>query len=213
VEFSVTDEGTGMSAEVLSRIFEPFFTTKGLGKGTGLGLSTVYGIVLRLGGRVLVESEVGRGTTFRVLIPQHGHARDAAISPPAQTAVSANTETILVAEDEPAVRDLITRVLSRQGFNVLSAASGEDALTVSGTHPGRIHLLLTDMVMPGVSGRDVADRVRKERPGTRVLFMSGYTEEVDRLSDAEGGTATLMPKPFTPQSLERRVRELLDAPA
>jgi signal transduction histidine kinase/CheY-like chemotaxis protein len=211
VEITVQDTGHGMSPDVLARVFEPFYTTKGLGKGTGLGLSTVYGIVGRIGGRVLVESEPGKGTTFRVLIPQHDTSVPLPVPIPEAPVAEARSETILLAEDEPAVRQLAMRVLSRLGFTVLTAASGEEALKVSAEHQGRIHMLLTDIVMPGVNGRITAERLRAERPDLRVLFMSGYSEETEKLSEFDGGRATLLSKPFTPDVLARRVREVLDA--
>jgi two-component system, cell cycle sensor histidine kinase and response regulator CckA len=209
VEIKVEDNGQGMPPEVLARVFEPFYTTKGLGKGTGLGLSTVYGIVGRIGGRVLVESEVGKGTIFRVLLPQHRASPAADDSAPEAQRIE-QTETILLAEDEAAVRQLATRVLSRVGFRVLAASSGEEAIAISTSHAGRIHLLLTDLVMPGINGRITAERLRSSRPGLRVLFMSGYSEEMDKVSEFDGGRTTLLSKPFTPDLLTRRVREVLD---
>jgi signal transduction histidine kinase/CheY-like chemotaxis protein len=211
VELVIADTGLGMTADVQARIFEPFFTTKGLGKGTGLGLSTVYGIVLRLGGRVLVESEPGKGTTFRVLVRQYEPKVEPVPAPETTRPTATNCETILVVEDESGVRQLTTRVLSRLGFRVLEAASGEEAIALSGASGDHIHLLLTDLVMPGISGREVAQRLGKDRPGMRVLFMSGYSEEADRLADVDGGRATLMTKPFTPEVLAKRVRDVLDA--
>jgi signal transduction histidine kinase/ActR/RegA family two-component response regulator len=211
VELVVSDTGQGIPQDVLPRIFEPFFTTKGLGKGTGLGLSTVYGIVLRLGGRVLVESEAGKGTTFRVLFPEYEEADRAREPTPRGVKAVTNTESILVVDDEAAVRQLASRLLCRLGFDVIVASSGEEALTVSAAHPGRIHLLLTDLVMPGIGGRVAAERLKGQRPGIRVLFMSGYSEEAGMLGGFDGGRATLLAKPFTPEELERCVRQVLDA--
>ena len=210
VEIEAGDTGHGMPPDVLKRIFEPFFTTKGLGKGTGLGLSTVYGIVLRLGGRLLVESDVGKGSTFRVLIPAvlHGSPEEAPVPDAAEP--TANSERILVVEDEPGVRQLTMRLLARLGYDVIAAASGEEALTVSAANPGRIHLLLTDLVMPGMSGRETALKLTAARPGMRVLFMSGYSEESGMFGGLDEGRATLLPKPFTPESLARTVRQVLD---
>jgi signal transduction histidine kinase len=210
VELKFSDTGHGMPPDVLARVFEPFYTTKGLGKGTGLGLSTVYGIVGRIGGRVLVDSEEGRGTVFRVLLPQHHAATAADVPAPEPPAHGARTETILLAEDEPAVRQLAERVLSRLGFRVIAASSGEEAIALSLAHAGRVDLLLTDLVMPGVNGRVTAERVQSQRPGLRVLFMSGYSEDTEKLGDFDGGRATLLSKPFTPDLLARRVREILD---
>ncbi|HEV8409745.1 MAG TPA: ATP-binding protein [Gemmatimonadaceae bacterium] len=210
VEIKFQDSGHGMPPEVLARVFEPFYTTKGLGKGTGLGLSTVYGIIGRIGGRVLVDSEEGKGSIFRVLLPPH-HAEPVAVAPVLERpSADARSETILLAEDEPAVRQLATRVLSRLGFTVIAAGSGEEAIALGASHNGRVDLLLTDLVMPGVNGRVTAERLRSQRPGLRVLFMSGYSEEVAKLHDFDGGRSTLLSKPFTPDALARRVREVLD---
>jgi two-component system cell cycle sensor histidine kinase/response regulator CckA len=210
VEIKFEDCGHGMPPDVLARVFEPFYTTKGLGKGTGLGLSTVYGIIGRIGGRVLVDSQEGKGTIFRVFLPQH-HAEVAAADPvPDGPATEARQATILLAEDEPAVRQLATRVLSRLGFTVLAAASGEEAIALSSAHSGCVDLLLTDLVMGGVNGRVTAERLQAQRPGLRVLFMSGYSEEAQNLGDFDGGRSTLLSKPFTPDALARRVREVLD---
>jgi CheY-like chemotaxis protein len=191
-------------------VFEPFYTTKGLGKGTGLGLSTVYGIIGRIGGRVLADSDEGKGAIFRILLPQHDAEVAVAAPPPDRPASETRSETILVAEDEPAVRHLATRVLSRLGFTVIAAASGEEAIALSAAHAGRVDLLLTDLVMGGVNGRVTAERIQSQRPGLRVLFMSGYSEEAEKLGDFDGGRATLLSKPFTPDVLARRVREMLD---
>ena len=210
VELKFSDTGLGMSPEVLARVFEPFYTTKGLGKGTGLGLSTVYGIIGRIGGRVLVDSEEGRGTIFRVLLPEHHAATEAAAPLPASPAADARSETILLAEDEAAVRQLATRVLSRMGLTVLAASSGEEAIELSDSHPGRVDLLLTDLVMGGIDGRMTAERLRARRPDVRVLFMSGYSEVAMNLGDFDGGRSTLLSKPFTPDVLAARVREALD---
>jgi two-component system cell cycle sensor histidine kinase/response regulator CckA len=209
VEIRFEDSGHGMPPEVLARVFEPFFTTKGLGKGTGLGLSTVYGIVGRLGGRVLVDSIEGKGTIFRVLLPQYHAPVSAADPSPARPAVEPGSETILLAEDEPAVRQLATRVLSRLGFVVMAASSGEEAIAMSAAHTGHIDLLLTDLVMGGVNGRETAERVQLQRPGLRVLFMSGYSEEVAKIGEFDGGRSTLLSKPFSPDVLARKVREVL----
>ncbi len=210
VEFAVADTGCGIAPEVLPRIFEPFFTTKGLGKGTGLGLSTVYGIVLRLGGRVIVDSVMGRGTTVRVFFPAHDEQE--AVGAGAGAGATGKAETILLVEDEAGVRQLATRVLARAGFEVIAAASGEEALSLSAAYAGRVDLLLTDLVMPGISGRTTAERLHVERPAMRILFMSGYSDEADKLRSADGGKALLIPKPFTAEILERRVREALEAP-
>ena len=207
----VTDSGKGMDAETQARIFEPFFTTKGPGEGTGLGLSTVYGIVKQSGGWIWVYSELWQGTAFKVYLP----ATDAPVAvtqPVAQPAPRASAgETVLVAEDQDDVRALTKRVLEREGYEVLAAASGGDALVLAACYAGRIHLLLTDVVMPGLSGRDVAERLGASRPGIRVLFMSGYTHDViAQRGVLDPGTAFLS-KPFTPETLAAKVRDVLDA--
>ena len=213
VEMHVADNGGGMPPDVLSRAFEPFFTTKGLGKGTGLGLSTVYGIIQGAGGYVFATSEVGRGTEFRVLLP----SRAAGVSRAGITAVAADDSTVratvLVAEDEDAVRQIVTRVLRRRGYAVLEAASGEDALTVSGATEGRIDLLLTDLVMAGISGRVLAEEMRAARPDITVLFMSGYTDEASALGALDGISSAFLAKPFTPDELLTLVRTLLTSAA
>jgi len=213
VMLSVSDTGCGMDPDTLSRIFEPFFTTKPMGKGTGLGLSTVYGIVRQSGGQIDVESEVGKGSTFRIYLPR--------VSEPAMERSTANpygdlpggTETVLLVEDEDTVRSVVRGVLQSSGYNVLEAASGEEALGVCEGHRGPIHLVVTDVVMPGISGRELAERLAERIPDLRVLYMSGHTDDsVLRHGVMTGGGAFLQ-KPFSPEVLVRRVRELLDTPA
>jgi len=211
VLLGVTDSGKGMDADTQARIFEPFFTTKGPGEGTGLGLSTVYGIVKQSGGWIWVYSDVGRGTAFKVYLP----ATDAPVAvtqpvaPPVPRASAG--ETVLVAEDQDDVRALTKRVLEREGYEVLAAASGGDALVVAACYAGRIHLLLTDVVMPGLSGRDVAERLGASRPGIRVLFMSGYTDNVIAQRGMLDPSTAFLSKPFTPETLAAKVRDVLDA--
>jgi len=211
VRLDVSDNGVGMAPETMSRLFEPFFSTKEKGKGTGLGLATAYGIVKQSGGHIAVESAAGRGTTFRIWLPEVEDATPAAPAPAAEgTAAPAGSETILLVEDEDAVRGLLQEVLSESGYKVLSASSGAEALRVSRAHTGPIDLLLTDVVMPGMGGREVATALSAERPGLRVLFASGYTAEaIARHGVLEPGT-DLIHKPFTPDALLRRVRERLD---
>jgi PAS domain S-box-containing protein len=210
VMLAVTDTGVGMDEATKARIFEPFFTTKAPGKGTGLGLATVYGIVQQSGGFIWVYSEPGRGTTFKIYLPRVDAAAEgvaAAALPP----VAGGTETVLLAEDAAAVRAVGKQVLERQGYTVLEAPDGEVALHLAQRHSGPIHLLLTDVVMPGMSGRQLADQLARTRPDTRVLFASGYTDDaVVRHGVLEEGTPYLQ-KPFTPESLARKVREVLDA--
>ncbi len=209
-ELSVTDTGTGMSPEVLAQAFEPFFTTKVVGQGTGLGLATVYGVVTQSGGLVEATSAVGAGTTFRVYLP----LIDEPLPRPGDRDTRAPTgrETVLLAEDEGGLRRMTRRVLERCGYTVLEAATGEEAVAVAAAHAGPIHLLLTDIVMPKLSGREVAARVAVARPETRVLFTSGYTEDPLLLQGVESGEMDFLPKPFTVDALESTVREVLDRP-
>lgn len=210
---SVRDSGEGMSPEVLARLFEPFFTTKETGGGTGLGLSTVYGIVRQSGGHVRVESQPGQGSRFDVYLPRLGEAdRVASVRPPAP-GPAAGSETILLVEDEEAVRGLAARMLQRSGFRVLSAARGGEALLICEKHPGPIHLLLSDVVMPEVGGRELAERVTQLRPGVRVLFMSGYPDDDVARRGVGGQFAAVVAKPFDVATLTRAVRALLDEPA
>ena len=208
--FAVTDTGTGMDAAVRAHLFEPFFTTKEVGKGTGLGLATAYGIVKQSDGYISVYSEPGRGSSFKVYLPRI--ATPAATAPaPAKGGPDRGTETILVVEDEPAVLTLSRRALEAQGYVVLAASDGAAALRLVERHGGIIQLLVTDVVMPGLSGRDLADQLVARRPGIRVLYMSGYPgDAVVQHGELPAGSAFL-PKPFSPDGLARKVRDLLDA--
>ena len=207
---AVTDTGTGMDATVRAHLFEPFFTTKEVGKGTGLGLATVYGIVKQSDGYISVQSEPGRGSSFKIYLPRLD-ARPRASSPGMKAGVSRGTETILVVEDEPAVLALSQRALETQGYVVLAASDATTALRLVERHGGMIHLLLTDVVMPGMSGRDLAHQLAARRPGTRVLYMSGYPgDAIVQHGEFQPGTAFLQ-KPFSPDGLARKVREVLDA--
>jgi PAS domain S-box-containing protein len=213
VMLSVTDTGIGMSAETLAHIFEPFYTTKESSRGTGLGLSTVYGIVKQSGGHVSVYSEPGKGTTFKVYLPRVDDPVQAPTTVEAPGSTSAEgAETILLVEDEPAVRELARMVLAERGFSVIEAQSPEDAVRLAGKHGAEIHLLLTDVVMPGISGRDLAKQLTARHPNLRVLYMSGYTYNMI----AENGTLeeglSFLQKPFTPQGLTQKVREVLSRP-
>lgn len=201
---TVADTGVGMDEATRQRIFEPFFTTKALGQGTGLGLSTVYGIVTQTGGYITVHSEPGRGTTFRLYFPSVAEPAADPKPAPAQTRPG-GTETILIVEDEAAVRRLVHRILSGAGYTVRVAENHSEALSVVEESAGAVDLLLTDVVMPGLSGPDLADELRGQQPGLKVLYMSGYTE---KLSVAEG--APFIGKPFSTEGLTRKVREVLD---
>ena len=202
---SVADTGEGMTEEVLARLFEPFFTTKEFGKGTGLGLATVYGIVRACGGAIDVDSRPGAGSTFRIYLPasdeQAPSSKGRATRPPE----AGRGETILVVEDEDPVRMLLRRILVDHGYQVLEARDGADGLRRSQEHGGEIHLLLTDVVMPEMTGPELAQRVAAQRPATRVLFMTGYTEH------GPTGAEALLHKPFSSATLLGHVRRLLDA--
>lgn len=213
VVLAVSDTGIGMTAEVQARIFEPFFTTKELGKGTGLGLSTVYGILRQSGGDITVYSEVGHGTTFKVYLPRHDGVTLASPQAPEELAKLRGTETLLLAEDEPLVRDAATQFLREFGYDVLVAANAAQALEMCRSRDGRVDLLVTDLIMPGMNGRELADRIAAEWPGVRRLFMSGYTDDVIFHHRVLEAGVAFLPKPFTPSTLARKVREVLDAPA
>jgi PAS domain S-box-containing protein len=212
VVLSVTDSGHGMDAATRAQIFEPFFTTKEVGKGTGLGLATVYGIVKQSGGFIEVESEPGRGACFRVYLPRVDGEVGAAEPVKAPGTRLRGSETVLLVEDDESLRMLAREILTVQGYRVLEAASPREALRANQTHDGRIHLLLTDVVMPEMNGRQLADHLKMARPDMAVLFMSGYTGAAlaQRGGEAEF-TGQLLPKPFTPDGLSRKVREVLDA--
>ena len=210
VALRVTDDGCGMDGETVARIYEPFFTTKDIGRGTGLGLATVHGIVVQNNGRIDVESVVGSGTTFRVLFPACASPQPRPEPEAAAAASEGGTETVLLVEDEPVILGLAARMLRRQGYRVLAAPSPADALRLAELHDGPIDLLVTDVVMPGSNGRDLAEAVARLRPGIRELFMSGYTADVIANHGVlDGGTAFLQ-KPFTPRQLASAVREVLD---
>ncbi|HEV7219456.1 MAG: ATP-binding protein [Terriglobales bacterium] len=213
IMLAISDSGVGMDAETQSHIFEPFFSTKGA-KGTGLGLSTVYGIIKQSGGFIWVYSEPEKGTTFKIYLPRAVADREAEVAQPTVSAqkISKGYETVLVVEDEPNLRRLTSDYLRNQGYTVLEAPEGDAAIRVSESYPDFIHLLLTDVIMPGMNGRELAVRISKDRPQVRVLYMSGYTENAIGHNGTLDAGITLLQKPFTLPDLKAKVRELLDTP-
>jgi CheY-like chemotaxis protein len=209
----ISDTGTGMTREVLQRAFEPFFTSKPKGSGTGLGLATVYGIVTHAGGQVQLYSEPGVGTTVSVLLPATDRTAaeppPRAVTRPADAAEPANWQTVLLVEDDEAIREVTRRILERDGYTTLTANDTSHALELARVHPGPIHLLLTDVIMPNLLGTEVAAAVRELRPGIRVLYMSGYALPVLTSQGTLEPHAKLVEKPFTETGLLERVREVL----
>ncbi len=207
VMLSVADSGQGMDKETQARIFEPFFTTKEKGKGTGLGLSTVYGIIKQSGGYVLVQSEPGQGTTFRIYLPRVEENAEPARHTPVNQTENGGSETILLVEDEESVRQLVRETLEAKGYRVFEAENGEAALQLTEGLLEPVDVLITDVVMPGMSGRELSARLTKSCPKTRVLYLSGYTEDaIVHEGVLDPGTAFLQ-KPFTLQALARKLRE------
>ena len=211
VTIRVSDTGCGMDEKTRSRVFEPFYTTKPPGKGTGLGLSTVYGIVKQSQGHILLDSEVGKGTTFEVYLPRlEDTEREADISDRSHKEVVGGTETLLLTDDEDLVRDLVRSILEARGYKVLEAKDGKESLEIGSRHEETIHLLVTDMSMPNMNGRELAQRLAQIRPGMKTLFMSGYMEDSGNGNKELPPEAFFIQKPFRPDALARKVREVLD---
>jgi CheY-like chemotaxis protein len=211
VLLAVSDTGAGMTPEVQARIFEPFFTTKEKSKGTGLGLSTVFGIVKQAGGHVAVHSQPGVGTSFKVYLPRVEEEASPAESHSDSRSGSRGTETVLLVEDEDAVRMLTRMVLEGKGYAVLEASDGAEALAVSGRHEGPIHLLLSDVVMPVMGGRHLAERLLASHPELKVLFHSGYTDDAVVRHGILHEKVHFLQKPYSPAALAAKVREVLDS--
>jgi CheY-like chemotaxis protein len=209
VMLSVTDTGAGMNEETKSHIFEPFFTTKGPGKGTGLGLATVYGIVRQTGGGISVESEPGKGSIFKIYLPLESAPVDFTRTPLMPVEKTDNFETVLVVEDEDIVRDLVCEVLEDQGYNVICARDGIEALNLAEDCDGPIHLLVTDVIMPNMNGHDLARKLSQLRPDMKVLYVSGYSDNEIGDHGLLDPRYELLQKPFTPQTLARKIREVI----
>ena len=210
VMFAVIDSGVGMDHTVQARLFEPFYTTKEPGKGTGLGLATVYGVVKQSNGYIGVESEVGRGSTFSVYLPRAAQAVSRHGAEPASVPRT-GTETILLVDDQDGVRRVTRETLARHGYTVVEASSGKDALAVAESHNGSVQLMLTDVVMPGMDGRELARQIASDHPGIRILYMSGYADAVVGSNGVLVPGLAFLQKPFTPKRLLQKVREVLDA--
>lgn len=213
VMLAVSDTGAGMDRGVQEHLFEPFYTTKEQGRGTGLGLATVYGIVKQSGGSIFVDSEMNRGTSFRMYLPRIEQGAEVAHQPPDSVGDLHGDETILVVEDQPEVRSVVQNALSRHGYRVLMATNGSEAAEIAMAHGDRIDLLITDVVMPGLAARDLAERFRRQHASGRVLYMSGYTDDSVVQRGILEHRADFIQKPFTPAVLLRRVREVLGSEA
>jgi two-component system, cell cycle sensor histidine kinase and response regulator CckA len=210
VMLAISDTGTGMDQETQKRIFEPFFTTKEKGKGTGLGLSTVYGIIRQSGGNIWVYTEPGEGTTFKVYMPQIEAEVGGSVIPHSSSIMQDGNETVLLVEDEEMVRKLASQLLKESGYSVLEASGGDEAMDICKTYQEPIDLLITDVVMPKMSGRDVAAQLKTLHPETRVLFMSGYTDDAIVHHGIVDSDIAFIQKPFSATSLTQKIREVLD---
>ena len=210
VMMAISDSGTGMDEETLSKVFDPFFTTKEVGKGTGLGLSTIYGIVKQSNGNIWAYSEPGKGTTFKIYLPRVEKEIEETEAVEAAAESLTGSEAILVVEDNEMVRDLVQTIFQRHGYSVLTAQDGEEAIKVSKEHDGPIHLMVTDVVMPNMSGKELAERLNALRPDMKVLYMSGYTDNAIVHHGVLAQEMVFIQKPFTPESLARKVREVID---
>jgi CheY-like chemotaxis protein len=210
VMLAVTDTGCGVDRETLDHVFEPFFTTKPEGKGTGLGLATVYGIAKQNNGFVYIYSELGRGTTVKVYLPRYVGHEAAVPAPPKEGSPAGGWETILLVEDESQIRQLAKTILETLGYRVLEASSPGEAIVLCEKHPRSIHLLLTDMVMPNMNGKELEGKIRAMMPRVRTLFMSGYTGDVIAQHGVFDETVHFLPKPFSVRSLAEKVRQVLD---
>jgi len=211
VLLAISDTGSGMNAEVKERAFDPFFSTKGVGEGTGLGLATCYGIIKQSGGHINIYSEQDRGTTFKIYLPQMRQDIKAPGRSPQSSDLAHGTETILLVEDDPALRKMASDLLRRLGYTVLPAANGPEALTLVGQQGGKpIDLLFTDVVMPQMTGRELSDRILESHPQTKILFTSAYTENAIVHQGVLDPGVALLQKPFSPSALARKVRLILD---
>jgi two-component system, cell cycle sensor histidine kinase and response regulator CckA len=211
VMLAVSDDGCGMQRETLEKIFDPFFTTKEIGRGTGLGLATVYGIVRQNDGLVNVYSEPGSGTSFRIYLPGQSGAVADAQKPEDRTTAKGHGETVLIVEDERAILNLVKRILTGLDYRILDAATPGRALELAKAHAGQLHLLITDVVMPGMNGHDLARQLRARHPGLRVLFMSGYTADAIAHRGVLDSGVHFIQKPFSRNDLAAKVRETLDS--